>query len=653
MIKYLLTFVLSTFSLLSLAQVTWDGGAGTDNWSDANNWNPNGLPDDGDDVVISNGDLVIVDFNTNANLDDLTISGGSTLRIETNGFVDLDGNGVLTITGASTLEISGGELDSDDDIIINGGSTVTVSSGTLDISQGGSGATIDNATINLTGGLIDFGANINLTDTDLNVSGGELNIDGGDLNANNTNITVTGGLLDLNDDLNLTNGATLNISAGLVDVTDVSTANNSAITLSGGEFESGGPDDDLDLENGATLTMTGGILDVEDLNPTDNSSVLLSGGTVEINDIITSGTATLIVDGANVTVDTIDATGDSEIELLSGVITSTGDLTVTDTANVTITTTFTNTNVNDDLEVFGGGTLNIGDPAVITGFNDLQFDADPATATVNITGGSLSVSDDINADNSSGDIVNISGGTLNAANDLDILDSDITINLTGGTIDVTNVDDNSEGTNGVSNNITVTGDGSVVEGGVEVLPVELIDFDGSYDGLFVRLTWSTAAELNNHYFEVQQSMDGERFIPIGIVEGNGTTSEQQIYTFEDRTPQNGIIYYRLRQVDFEGEEELLPTISVVVNQEVASSVMSLYPNPIVSDHVSVALSGEILLNGFQVQLISLSGKNILTEYFEAGTANITLPISASVQPGHYIIRTVGPSHTLTLSVIVK
>ena len=87
-----------------------------------------------------------------------------------------------------------------------------------------------------------------------------------------------------------------------------------------------------------------------------------------------------------------------------------------------------------------------------------------------------------------------------------------------------------------------------------VLPVELVDFAGkAQDDNTVLLSWSTASELHNDYFEVMRSTDAIDWETIGKVNGNGNSNQLISYQFIDNHPKDNINYYRLKQVDNTGE----------------------------------------------------------------------------------------------------
>ncbi len=111
-----------------------------------------------------------------------------------------------------------------------------------------------------------------------------------------------------------------------------------------------------------------------------------------------------------------------------------------------------------------------------------------------------------------------------------------------------------------------------------VVPVELTSFTGSSVDGNVTLNWSTATELNNRTFEIERRKENSDFVLIGFVEGKGTTTERQEYTFIDKNITTGKYYYRLKQIDFDGTFEYSNEIEVDA-APVSFSLEQNYPNP--------------------------------------------------------------------------
>jgi len=114
------------------------------------------------------------------------------------------------------------------------------------------------------------------------------------------------------------------------------------------------------------------------------------------------------------------------------------------------------------------------------------------------------------------------------------------------------------------------------------LPVKLVSFTAQKSAQSVVLNWVTATEKNNDHFEIERSNDGKNFNKIGEVNGNGTTVNLSNYSFIDEN-ENGnnipVVYYRLRQVDYNNAFEYSNIASVVFKSQSAVTSISQYPNP--------------------------------------------------------------------------
>jgi hypothetical protein len=115
--------------------------------------------------------------------------------------------------------------------------------------------------------------------------------------------------------------------------------------------------------------------------------------------------------------------------------------------------------------------------------------------------------------------------------------------------------------------------------GSSALPVSLLAFSAEAKGNAIECAWSTASEVNNKGFEVQRAMDPDHFSTIGWVEGNGTTNVLKNYKFLDEDVQvNKIYYYRLRQVDYDGQFTLTRVVACIIKEN-GAVVVEAYPNP--------------------------------------------------------------------------
>ena len=113
------------------------------------------------------------------------------------------------------------------------------------------------------------------------------------------------------------------------------------------------------------------------------------------------------------------------------------------------------------------------------------------------------------------------------------------------------------------------------------LPIELSSFESKITNNGVELSWSSASELNNDGFEIQKSTDGVDWTNIGFVKGAGTTNIAQSYAFLDDAPVEGINYYRLKQLDFDGNFEYSHVVTANMNLKYLSGFkfIGIAPNP--------------------------------------------------------------------------
>jgi len=171
------------------------------------------------------------------------------------------------------------------------------------------------------------------------------------------------------------------------------------------------------------------------------------------------------------------------------------------------------------------------------------------------------------------------------------------------------------------------------------VPVELTSFTGNVNNLGqVVLNWETATEVNNQGFEIERRTETSEYRTVGFVEGNGTITEPRSYIYTDVTAENGINYYRLKQVDFNGTYEYLNEIEVDVNGPLTFDLAQNYPNPFnpsTSINYSVPESGNIRLSVFNIVGEEVA---VLVEGFsQAGFYEVTFDAS-NLSTGVYLYK---------------
>lgn len=180
--------------------------------------------------------------------------------------------------------------------------------------------------------------------------------------------------------------------------------------------------------------------------------------------------------------------------------------------------------------------------------------------------------------------------------------------------------------------------GSTLGGGA--LPVEMTRFTAQVVPEGVQLDWETAIEINNDHYQVERSQDGRSFETIGKVAGMGNTTEQQQYQFIDAAVPAGLVYYRLKQMDFDGGFEYSKTVGVYIKATDEPAITwSMYPNP---------AEGEIEIIGGEIgqtvglELVDQHGRSLSLQPLVFGEKN-KINVS-TLQPGMYVVRIIRPDN---------
>jgi hypothetical protein len=171
-------------------------------------------------------------------------------------------------------------------------------------------------------------------------------------------------------------------------------------------------------------------------------------------------------------------------------------------------------------------------------------------------------------------------------------------------------------------------------------PVEWLTFGAEVQGRLISLSWATGSELNNDFFAVERSADKVSYVEVGSLKGAGTTREIQNYAFIDTNPLNGINYYRLRQVDFDGAFDFSDVVSVELT---VGHTISLYPNPVV-DYLYVESMGGML------QVYTLAGQKILSADLQAGQTRVDLSV---LKTGTWLVEVLSADGSRTMQKLVK
>ncbi len=191
------------------------------------------------------------------------------------------------------------------------------------------------------------------------------------------------------------------------------------------------------------------------------------------------------------------------------------------------------------------------------------------------------------------------------------------------------------------------------------LPVSLVSQEVTYNQGQVYFSWSTASEKDNDYFEILRSSDGESFEVVGIVKGNGTSQQRIDYRFIDRIFTTSELYYKLRQVDYDGQYEVFPMLVVQgagdwKASDLVQMSLTVYPNPNYSDELTVSFDVPLKEEQSILRIYDLNGSIALQNVLDPFSSEVQVTdLRSYLTPGIYILTISQGDQTKQSKVVLK
>ncbi len=167
------------------------------------------------------------------------------------------------------------------------------------------------------------------------------------------------------------------------------------------------------------------------------------------------------------------------------------------------------------------------------------------------------------------------------------------------------------------------------------VPVLLSKFEAYKNQQDVNLTWETALEINNNYFELERSTDNVNFETIAKVKGNGNSSKLKSYGYTDINAlltfeQLDQLYYRLKQVDFDGSSTYSHTKVVSLGSLSAANVL-VQPNP-TNGNFTVRVLEANPAQSITLSIVDMFGNTVFSKQgiLEAGQINVNAELATGV-----------------------
>lgn len=193
-----------------------------------------------------------------------------------------------------------------------------------------------------------------------------------------------------------------------------------------------------------------------------------------------------------------------------------------------------------------------------------------------------------------------------------------------------------DGTGGASSNFYIEVDNNCRPCNT-LLPVKFSNLSANCSSKGTSLSWSTESELNNDYFVIEKSTNGETFDAIGTIKGAGNSSSTLNYKYNDLGITSlGVTYYRIKQVDFDGTSAYSDLVYINCKEQLKPG---FYPNPF-SNSIQLKNINE---SNLTVNIFSSDSRLVKTLFNIDGNALISLD---NLKTGLYFFQVVGSSNEI-------
>lgn len=676
--------------------LTWTNTGGDQDWHNPANWDDglggNGVPGTLTNVFIPNTGFDPIISNNNADAGNVTINTGAVLTINTNRSLNVTGSvsnaGTLTVDAGSNTTLTVGDTWSNSGTFNNGGSStvvLTAATGTKILTTGGSAFCGLEINSGVPGTAIFQSADAIDVDCDFTIVDGTLEITSAThtLNvAGNWNVNATGAFV---------NGSSTVTFDG---------ANQSIANTSGSIFN--------DVVIGGTNTKTlstglsvGGNISISSTLSAGNNSITVLGNWANTGTFV-PGTGTVAFNGAtqqnlsnvsgetffNLTINNTSGVFPQVVTNGPIAINANGTLTLTD--GIIETSNFAMLTMNDNTILAGGNTpaSYISGPMTKIGQDNFVFPVGKGSvfARIEITGmltsstfvaeyfdagfGDYTMDPDLYSVSTVEywDLSRPSGvgepfvtlywedGARSFINDVSTLRvAHFEAGVWGDEGNGATSGNASAGS--VRSSFRFTSFSPITFGSSDPanpLPVTMTSFEGELLEGEAHLTWKTASEVNNDFFEVQRSANGEDYETIGLVKGSGTTTDANTYTFVDRSPFFGANYYRLKQVDFDGGSQVEEKVVVLQLDSEGEFDVKTFPNPTTQDNINVQVvtTEEAPVS---IKLVDLYGREYYNKQLEPNQLFDVINVQSNslLRQGVYMLIVQKGSNTIKKKIMIK
>lgn len=165
-----------------------------------------------------------------------------------------------------------------------------------------------------------------------------------------------------------------------------------------------------------------------------------------------------------------------------------------------------------------------------------------------------------------------------------------------------------------------------------ILPITLSYFTAEKDGEDALLLWETLSETNNSHFDIEYSFDGLSYNLLHTVEGQGTTTNSNTYqyTHENIGLESTNVFYRLKQVDYDGLSTYSPVRVVTFKK---NNDVILYPNPLQRGQQLIIVGKEEFKS---LEVYTINGQLVYSNQY-TDNENVVFIETSNLASGNYIV----------------
>ncbi len=177
-----------------------------------------------------------------------------------------------------------------------------------------------------------------------------------------------------------------------------------------------------------------------------------------------------------------------------------------------------------------------------------------------------------------------------------------------------------------------------------VLPVTVINFTAQKVSNAVIVKWSASAETGFKQYDVERSIDGNKFNAIRSIEGRNLPE----YSFTDNNlPNANVVYYRLKMIDADGKFKNSNILAVKLSKNLSNAL--IYPNPTIGE-LNIKLYEPLFTNS-TLQVLDVTGRMVKEQNVSANNINIQLDVQ-KLSAGRYFIKITNSKQVINQSFVV-